>query len=127
MGKSKIRSIAVKALEEDVVLCAKDMILHEEELYYNKEEFNAKFCCLICLIGSLRRFLCMTDENSIVYLNNRLSGLPSPIETGEVDYENLTENGILQMLRFKNQVDEVLDAYSDLCEFFGEDPERDDN
>lgn len=124
MAKSKIRGIAIKALEEDVVLAAKQMIEVEEDLYSNKDEFNAKFCCLICLIGSLRRFLCLTDENAIVYLNNRLSGLPSPIETEEIDYEHMNENSILQMLRFKSQVDEVLDAYSDLCEFFGEDPEE---
>lgn len=124
MAKSKIRGIAIKALEEDVVLVAKQMIEVEEDLYSNKDEFNAKFCCLICLIGSLRRFLCLTDENAIVYLNNRLSGLPSPVETEEIDYEHMNENTVLQMLRFKSQVDEVLDAYSDLCEFFGEDPEE---
>ena len=124
MAKSKIRGIAIKALEEDIVLAAKQMIEVEEDLYSNKDEFNAKFCCLICLIGSLRRFLCLTDENAIVYLNNRLSGLPSPIETEEIDYEHMNENNVLQMLRFKSQVDEVLDAYSDLCEFFGEDPEE---
>lgn len=123
MAKSKIRGIAIKALEEDVVLAAKQMIEVEEGLYSNKDEFNAKFCCLICLVGSLRRFLCLTDENAIVYLNNRLSGLPSPVETEEIDYEHMNENSVLQMLRFKGQVDEVLDAYSDLCEFFGEDPE----
>ena len=124
MAKSKIRGIAIKALEEDIVLAAKQMIEVEEDLYSNKDEFNAKFCCLICLIGSLRRFLCLTDENAIVYLNNRLSGLPSPVETKEIDYEHMNENSVLQMLRFKSQVDEVLDAYSDLCEFFGEDPEE---
>ena len=123
MAKSKIRGIALEALEEDVVLAAKQMV-EDEDLYSNKDEFNAKFCCLICLIGSLRRFLCLTDENAIVYLNNRLSGLPSPVETEEIDYEHMNENSILQMLRFKSQVDEVLDAYSDLCEFFGEDPEE---